>query len=364
MKTKLFLLALLISFAGLFAQQKIKMQKVDESGFIEVDEAPVLISKLNPSYPEIARLAGIEGIVYLKILVDENGNVEKTKIEQGAKDMLDNAALAAAKKAKFSPALVKDKPVKVWVILPIAFKLDVDKKAEGKLPKSDEQENKAKSDEPDINGLKEVEKLPELIEAAKPEYPEIARRAGITGNVFVKVLVDKEGIPKKAIVIKTDSELFNQSAINAAMKSKYTPAINKGEKTEVWIVLPYRFAFDKKDVVKKYYDAGIPNVTWIISTKEKGYPAEAFDNKLEGKVIIKALFNKNDKSITQLDLIEGINEILNKGAIEYVKKDLINLIEGYESVRQKYYKQRPKEVLEPREIKDTLIVTILYQIEE
>ncbi|MCL4549567.1 MAG: energy transducer TonB [Bacteroidetes bacterium] len=97
------------------------------------------------------------------------------------------------------------------------------------------------TDDPDMNAFVAVEKLPEMVVAAKPEYPEIAKRAGITGKVFVKVLVDKEGRPKKAVVIKTDSELFNQSAVEAAMKSAFTPALQNNHPIAVWIVLPYRF---------------------------------------------------------------------------------------------------------------------------
>jgi TonB family protein len=137
MKTKIIFLIIIFSFAGLFAQQKAKLQKMDESGFIEVDEVPVLKSQLKPAYPDVAKLAGIEGTVYLKLLIDEKGNVAKAKVEQGAKEMLDNSALKAAKEAKFSPAMSDNKPVKVWVILPVAFKLDVEKSA-GKLMKYDE----------------------------------------------------------------------------------------------------------------------------------------------------------------------------------------------------------------------------------
>lgn len=254
MKTKLVFLVVLFSAIGIFAQQKAKMQKADESGFIEVDEVPVLISKLKPSYPEIARLAGIEGIVYLKILVDENGNVEKTKVEQGAKEMLDNSAIQAAKKAKFSPAILNDKPIKVWVILPVAFKLGVDKKAEARILKYSElglPPSNKKDEDPDINTFILVEKYPELIEETKPEYPEIAKRAGITGKVFVKVLVDKNGTPKKAIIAKSDNDIFNQSAVDAALKSKFTPAVNKGEAIAVWIVLPYKFSLDGLKEEKK-----------------------------------------------------------------------------------------------------------------
>ena len=105
-----------------------------------------------------------------------------------------------------------------------------------------QQDIKIESDEePSMDAFVAVEKLPEMVVDAKPEYPEIAKRAGITGKVFVKVLVDKEGRPKRAVVIKTDSELFNQPAIDAAMKSAFTPALQNNHPIAVWIVLPYRF---------------------------------------------------------------------------------------------------------------------------
>ncbi len=244
MKTKIFLFVIFISFAGLFAQQKAKLQKVDESGLIEVDEIPVLKSQIKPAYPQIAKLSGIEGTVYLKLLIDEKGNVAKAKVEQGVKDMIDESALAAAKEAKFSPAILNNKSIKVWVILPVAFKLDVDKKAESKLLKYDELGPPpyiAKEGEPDFDKFVQYEKGPEIIEAATPAYPDEAKKNKITGKVFVKVLVDKEGTPKKAVVIKSESELFNQSAVDAAMKSKFSPALNNGEPIAVWIVLPYKF---------------------------------------------------------------------------------------------------------------------------
>ncbi|MDF1613018.1 MAG: energy transducer TonB [Stygiobacter sp.] len=106
------------------------------------------------------------------------------------------------------------------------------------------EEDKPKDEDPDMNAFVAVEKLPEMVFAAKPEYPEIAKRAGITGKVFVKVLIDKEGRPKKAVVIKSDSELFNQAAIDAAMKSAFSPALQNQHPISVWIVLPYRFALE------------------------------------------------------------------------------------------------------------------------
>jgi protein TonB len=105
-------------------------------------------------------------------------------------------------------------------------------------------EQNKENDEPDMNSFTAVEKYPEMVVSAKPDYPEIAKRAGITGKVYVKVLVDKEGRPKKAVVIKSDSDLFNQPAIDAAMKSAFTPALQNNHPIAVWIVLPYRFTLE------------------------------------------------------------------------------------------------------------------------
>jgi len=108
------------------------------------------------------------------------------------------------------------------------------------------EQNKENNDEPDMNSFTAVEKYPEMVVSAHPEYPEIAKRAGITGKVYIKVLVDKEGRPKKAVVVKSDSELFNQAAIDAAMKSAFTPALQNNHPIAVWIVLPYRFTLENK----------------------------------------------------------------------------------------------------------------------
>lgn len=243
MKTKIFLLLIIISFAGLLAQQKepTKLQKADESGFVEVDKAPELLTSLKPEYPELAKLAGIQGTVYLKLLVDEEGNVAETKVVKSVKDMLDESALNAVKKAKFSPAILKNKPIKVWVVLPVAFKLSLDKEEPKIIGPGIKAPATNSDDDPGIETFVKYEKAPKMIEASKPEYPALAKNAGITGKVFVKVLVDKDGTPKKAVVIKSESELFNESAVAAAMKSKFTPAVNKGEALAVWIVLPYKF---------------------------------------------------------------------------------------------------------------------------
>jgi outer membrane biosynthesis protein TonB len=39
--------------------------------------------------------------------------------------------------------------------------------------------------------------------------------------------------------------LFNQAALDAAMKSAFTPALQNNHPIAVWIVLPYRFTLQE-----------------------------------------------------------------------------------------------------------------------
>jgi protein TonB len=89
---------------------------------VEVKPQPVSIPK--PQYPELARKAGIEGTVVVKALVDVNGSIAEVKIlKSSGNQMLDQAALIAAKHATFSPARMRDRFVQVWVSIPIRFTL-------------------------------------------------------------------------------------------------------------------------------------------------------------------------------------------------------------------------------------------------
>jgi periplasmic protein TonB len=90
-----------------------------------------------------------------------------------------------------------------------------------------------------------VEKQPAPIKAPAPIYPEIARRAGVEGTVWVKIWVDKEGKAKKAQIIKSDAELFNQSAIEAAMQWSFTPAVMNNGPVAVWVSIPFKFKLNQ-----------------------------------------------------------------------------------------------------------------------
>ena len=90
--------------------------------YVAVEEMPVLINMPQPSYPDLARDMGTEGTVVLRLLVGKDGNVADVKIVSGP-EVLQDAAISAAKQAKFKPALQQHRPVAVWVQVPIKFSL-------------------------------------------------------------------------------------------------------------------------------------------------------------------------------------------------------------------------------------------------
>jgi len=91
--------------------------------FFAVEEIPKRINDVIPEYPEIAKRASIEGTVILKVLVNENGDVDSVEVEEGH-NIFRKSAVEAAKAAKFTPAKYNNKSVKSWVLMRFRFVME------------------------------------------------------------------------------------------------------------------------------------------------------------------------------------------------------------------------------------------------
>ena len=85
------------------------------------------------------------------------------------------------------------------------------------------------------------EKEPTVVKRVEPKYPDLALRAGLEGNVFVKVWVDKEGKVRKVVLLKSDAPIFEDAAIGAAKQWVFTPAVMQKGPVSVWVSIPFRF---------------------------------------------------------------------------------------------------------------------------
>jgi periplasmic protein TonB len=90
--------------------------------YVYVEELPEAITKTTPTYPDIAREAGVDGTVMVQALVGKDGKVKDTKVVKSI-PMLDQSAVAAVRQWVFKPALSNNKPVAVWVAVPVRFSL-------------------------------------------------------------------------------------------------------------------------------------------------------------------------------------------------------------------------------------------------
>lgn len=80
------------------------------------------ISKPQPAYPPIAKAARASGTVTVQVTVDEEGRVISARAA-GGHPLLQQAAVAAARQARFSPTLLSGQPVKVNGVITYNFVL-------------------------------------------------------------------------------------------------------------------------------------------------------------------------------------------------------------------------------------------------
>lgn len=97
--------------------------------FESVEDMPEIIGGMDAlyevlEYPEIARMAGVEGRVVVQFIIDEEGNVQNPQVIQGVGAGLDEAAVDAIQAVEFEPGRQRGRPVPVQYTIPVNFRLD------------------------------------------------------------------------------------------------------------------------------------------------------------------------------------------------------------------------------------------------
>lgn len=85
---------------------------------------PVVLSRVMPTYPPLARARGLEGRVILTAVVDQQGRVEAAITVTQSMSLFDAAAVEALRQWRFEPGRDRDgTPVRVRIEIPIRFQL-------------------------------------------------------------------------------------------------------------------------------------------------------------------------------------------------------------------------------------------------
>jgi len=85
--------------------------------------APSILYKVEPEYSEDARQAKFQGTVLLSVVVDERGNPRDIRVLRPLGLGLDQKAVEAVAKWKFSPGKKDGKPVPVQALIEVNFRL-------------------------------------------------------------------------------------------------------------------------------------------------------------------------------------------------------------------------------------------------
>jgi TonB family protein len=93
--------------------------------FVAVEIIAEMIHYETPGYPRLAEQAGLEGLVWIKALVTRDGSVRDAVVyKSSGTPSLDDAAVAAAPKCQFKPAIQNGRPVAMWVTYKVEFILN------------------------------------------------------------------------------------------------------------------------------------------------------------------------------------------------------------------------------------------------
>jgi len=101
-----------------------------------------------------------------------------------------------------------------------------------------------RTDETDIPVVPfwKVEVKPQPVNIPVPNYPDMARQAGIEGQTVVEALVDVDGGIADARVLKSSGNTsLDAAAVDAAMRARFSPAKQRDKAVRVWVSVPFRF---------------------------------------------------------------------------------------------------------------------------
>lgn len=75
----------------------------------------------------------------------------------------------------------------------------------------------------------------------RPEYPDLARQAGIEGTVVAKVYIDEKGNVIRVEIVQSPAEIFNEPVKQALFKSQFYPAKQRDIAVKSRIIVPFDF---------------------------------------------------------------------------------------------------------------------------
>ena len=281
------------------------------------------VKKVPPVYPPAAKKAGIQGIVRLRVTINEDGSVSNIQVLSGD-PQLAKAALDAVQQWRYSP----NDAVQVTNAA-INFTLDKDGPATPGEQRTKEAQPASKS------SLQPVAKV-------NPVYPPAAKKAGIQGIVVLRATIATDGSVSNLEVLSGDPQLV-KAALDAVQKWRY-PSGDKALTTDVTINFTLADGGGLNGGVSGGVSGGVTGgvrggvaggvsggVTGGVYTVGNGvsapdpiykpdppYTKEAKAAKIEGTVVLQIIIGV-DGAVTNVKVVKEFDKGLTENAVDTVK---------------------------------------------
>ena len=82
------------------------------------------------------------------------------------------------------------------------------------------------------------------LDEVKFEYPESMKILGITGKVYLQLLIDKKGNVLNVVQMDSLHPVLDKVAVEGAWKLKFSPAMQREKPVMVWYAFPVKFKLE------------------------------------------------------------------------------------------------------------------------
>jgi TonB family protein len=219
-----------------------------------------LIFKVEPIYPEEAKRVGLNGIVRLRVYINEEGQVSRI-VTQAGHPMLIKSAFDAVTKWRYSPTLLNGDPVSVVTNVTCYFlnketaafwERTGDAKPSVSTPRTSVPgsvvggmterpkaavppparepiaDNPIKPPRTEPIRIGNMVQESKLIHRVEPVYPEQAKSIGLQGVVKLSITINEEGFVYE-LKVESGHPILVEAAIEAVKQWQYSPTLLNGE---------------------------------------------------------------------------------------------------------------------------------------
>ncbi len=233
----------------------VKIKKVDTDSIYNVVEVmpefPGGMSQMatylseNIKYPEEAKDKDISGRVFISFVIEKDGSVSSAKVMRGIGGGCDEEALRVVKAMpKWKPGMMKGKPVRVYYVLPVFFKLE---EGATTTKKTDEKIYDTPETMPEyVGGMEAMIKYMQENITMPEKYKDMDTKA--TYRVMVKFVVEADGSVTEVETVKPEpsKQDLNDEAVRVVKgMPKWKPGTMDGKPVRVRYMLPVTYKIGK-----------------------------------------------------------------------------------------------------------------------